>query len=187
VTATPFLKIADRVLGSQLLEDLSSFVIDFQSLYDAFKVRASQVLEVMNRRTTGFVVVTTLEGPPLTEAGFFIDRLVDERLRLAGVVANKAIPARFTEQDAVRSLEALQDPDLEAIARASGVKSPAEALDEAARTLGTFHELAGRDLNRVRELAVRARVEVTTVPLLTQDVHDLGSLRELAGHLLGSG
>ena len=39
-TASPFLRIADRVLGSQVLEDLSALVMDFQNLYEGFKERA---------------------------------------------------------------------------------------------------------------------------------------------------
>ncbi|HVL81742.1 MAG TPA: ArsA-related P-loop ATPase [Actinomycetota bacterium] len=186
VTATPFLKIADRVLGSQLLEDLSAFVVDFQSLYDAFKERAAEVLQIMQQPTTGFVVVTTLEGPPLGEAGFFIDRLVDEGLRLAGVVANKTIPARFAEPDARETLEALDVADVQTVARPLGLDEDATraVLSEGAETLRTLHDLATRDLRRAEELSKRARTRVISVPLLTQDVHDLGSLRELGDHLL---
>jgi anion-transporting ArsA/GET3 family ATPase len=87
-TASPFLKIADRVLGSQVLEDMSALVLDFQNLYDGFKERAEDVLQLLSSPATGFLVVTSLEGAPLQEAEFFVDRLRDEQLPLAGIVAN---------------------------------------------------------------------------------------------------
>ena len=92
-TASPFLKIADRVLGSQVLEDLSALVHGLpEPLRGLQGARGRRPRSCCPRDQTGFVVVTTLEGPPLEEAGFFIDRLVDERLHLAGVVANKVVP-----------------------------------------------------------------------------------------------
>jgi anion-transporting ArsA/GET3 family ATPase len=187
-TASPFLRIADRVLGSQVLEDLSSFVIDFQTLYDDFKRRADEVLRLLHRRETGFVVVTTLEGPPLEEAGFFLDRLTDERIPLAGTVANKVFPLQFAS-DACRPLaDALARADTGAIAHAASVDDTAavaDAVREARDALVSASDTASRDVHRIEDLGRRARAPVTAVPLFTRDVHDLESLRELAGYLTG--
>jgi anion-transporting ArsA/GET3 family ATPase len=177
-TASPFLKIADRVLGSQVLEDLSALVLDFQNLYEGFKERADEVLRLLSSDQTAFVVVTTLEGPPLEEAGFFIDRLVDENLRLAGVVANKVVPLAFAEvnvptldRDAIASRAGL-DPD-----RAAG------AIAYATDALSTWSVLAKRDAEHLSELKRRASAVVVDVPLLTHDIHDVETLEELAGYL----
>ncbi|MEX2392982.1 MAG: ArsA-related P-loop ATPase [Actinomycetota bacterium] len=167
-TASPFLKIADRVLGSQVLEDLSALVMDFQNLYEGFKERADEVLKLLGSEHTGFVVVTTLEGPPLEEAGYFIDRLVDEHLPLTGIVANKVVPLKFADAPEVTAL-----PDDEAAAYA-------------ARWLATFRTLARRDRRNLSELEHRSSTPVAHVPLLTHDIHDLEGLAELGRHLLSS-
>ncbi len=179
-TASPFLRIADRVLGSQVLEDLSALVIDFQNMYDDFKQRAEQVLRLLNAPETGFVVVTTLEGPPFREAEFFVDRLGDENLPLAGLVANRVISPRFVPDGQVPIDKAAElaeraglDPD-----RAK------EALSEAALALDTLSVLAKRDSERGKELAQRSTAPIATVPLFTQDVHDLDGLRRLASYVL---
>jgi anion-transporting ArsA/GET3 family ATPase len=181
-TAAPFLKIADRVLGSQVLEDLSALVLDFQQMYDGFKERAEDVLRLLGSETTGFVIVTTLEGPPLEEAGFFIDRLVDERLPLAGAVANKVVPLELADANPA----AARDADPEAIATAASLEPQRAqvALLDAADALETFGTLARRDRRNLKELEARARAPVTSVPLLTHDVHDLEGLRELGRYLL---
>ena len=182
-TASPFLKIADRVLGSQVLEDLSALVMDFQNLYEGFKERADDVLALLSSDATGFVVVTTLEGPPLEEAGFFIDRLSDERLHLSGVVANKVVPLDFADADpaAVRTL------DVGTIAQAAGLDTHAATtvLEDAGAALALWATLARRDARHLDELQRRAKAPVAHVPLLTHDIHDTDGLRELGRYLLG--
>jgi anion-transporting ArsA/GET3 family ATPase len=182
-TASPFLKIADRVLGSQVLEDLSALVLDFQNLYEGFKERADAVLELLSSEQTGFLVVTTLEGPPLDEAGFFIDRLVDEDLGLTGVVANKVVPLEFAKADPT----AVDRVDAASVAKAAGIDADrvGVALADAREAVATFSTLARRDSRSLEDLHRRSRVPVAHVPLLTHDVHDLDGLAELARHLLG--
>lgn len=182
-TASPFLKIADRVLGSQVLEDLSALVLDFQNLYEGFKERADSVLELLSSEATGFLVVTTLEGPPLDEAGFFIDRLVDGKLGLVGVVANKVVPQELSQADPA-SLDRL---DAESLAQTAGIDADrvGVALADAAGAAATFSTLARRDAKRLDELHRRSRAPVAHVPLLTHEIHDLEGLAELARHLLG--
>ncbi len=114
--------------------------------------------------------MTTLEGPPLTEAGFFIDRLTDENLHLAGVVANKVIP-----------LELANVPDV----RLPSNGFTPEALDEAQRALRTLQTLAARDAHSLADLEKRSKAFVAHVPLMTRDVHDLDGLAELAGYVFG--
>jgi anion-transporting ArsA/GET3 family ATPase len=182
-TASPFLKIADRVLGSQVLEDLSALVMDFQTIYEGFKERADEVLKLLSSPATGFVVVTTLEGPPLEEAGYFIDRLSDERLHLAGVVANKVVPLGFANADpgAVRTV------DVGAVSQAAGLDThrTTNALHEAGTALELWTMLARRDERHLDALHRRAKAGVAHVPLLTHDIHDVDGLRELGRYLLG--
>lgn len=183
-TASPFLRIADRVLGSQVLEDLSAFVLDFQTMYDDFRRRAEEVLSLLHDRDTGFVVVTTLEAPPLDEAGFFLDRLADERLPLAGVVANRVVSEAFA--DARPTLDALERADAAALAAAAGTADVSGALGDLRRALLTLCDLAARDRDRLASLERRARRPVTPVPLFARDVHDLHGLGELGRYLVAA-
>ena len=58
----PFYQIADRILGTQFLEDVAEFFILFQSMYDGFVERARAVHRLMADRRTSFIVVSTLEA-----------------------------------------------------------------------------------------------------------------------------
>lgn len=179
-TASPFLRIADRVLGSQVLEDLSALVLDFQGMYDGFKQRAEQVLDLLSSPVTGFVVVTTLEGPSFQEAEFFVDRLVDSELPLAGTIANKVIPPRFASGGEVpveRSQELAEQTGLDP-------ERARAALEDARAALGTLSLMARRDVACLDELGRRSRAPLAKVPLFTEDVHDLDGLKRLAAYVL---
>src|SRR5207248_9506565 len=71
----PFYTVADRILGSQFLEDIAEFFLLFQSMYDGFVERANAVTRVLGDRRTTFVVVSTLESSPVREAEFFMREL----------------------------------------------------------------------------------------------------------------
>jgi len=96
----PFYTVADRILGSQFLEDIAEFFLLFQSMYDGFVERANAVTRVLGDRRTTFVVVTTLESAPVREAEFFISELHARKLHLGAVVLNKVLPTYLLEQKA---------------------------------------------------------------------------------------
>ncbi|HWD52013.1 MAG TPA: ArsA-related P-loop ATPase, partial [Acidimicrobiales bacterium] len=80
VATKPFYQIADRILGTQFLADISEFFILFQSMYDGFVERAGAVQRLLSDRRTTFMVVSTLEGVPLREAEFFAQELTARHL-----------------------------------------------------------------------------------------------------------
>src|SRR6202035_4104167 len=75
----PFYQVADRILGSQFLQDIAEFFILFQTMYDGFVQRSRAVTRLLHDRRTTFVVVTTLQAAPVHEAEFFIDVLRDKK------------------------------------------------------------------------------------------------------------
>ena len=77
----PFYQMADRVLGSQFLQDIAEFFLNFQSMYAGFVERAQSVEQLLHDRRTTFAVVTTLEGAPLREAETFCASSTRARLR----------------------------------------------------------------------------------------------------------
>ena len=77
----PFYQMADRVLGSQFLQDIAEFFLNFQSMYGGFVERAESVEQLLHDRRTTFAVVTTLEGAPLREAETFCQELTAAQLR----------------------------------------------------------------------------------------------------------
>ena len=93
VATRPFYQIADRILGTEFLADISEFFILFQSMYDGFVDRSESVGRLLSDRRTTFVVVSTLEAVPLREAEFFAEQLTSRHLHLGAIVLNKVLPS----------------------------------------------------------------------------------------------
>jgi len=87
-----FYQVADRILGTQFLADISEFFILFQSMYDGFVARAETVTRLLSDRRTTFVVISTLEATPVREAEFFATELVRRDLNLAQSCSTRCCP-----------------------------------------------------------------------------------------------
>jgi len=189
----PFYQIADRLLGTQFLQDIAEFFLNFETMYSGFVGRARAVERLMQDRRTSFVVVTTLEGAPLREAEFFCSELTARGLHLGGLVLNRVMPEAFTDPAVAAAARVLtDDPTGVATAlAATGVPALADpvAVARVLRTVGTsFQQLAvvtTREAELRAELA-RAPEAVATVPTFAEDVHDVRSLARIGECLLGA-
>lgn len=172
--ATAFMRVAGRVTGMDLLQDLATFFRDFEGMYDGFKQRAQEVLELLRHPDSRFVVVTSPEPPPLREAKFFLERLEQEGLHAAGVVVNRIRP------------EVPQDPSEAALRRAVDELErdddpPGPATAAVLRLLGDVRNLAGRQRRDVTAALYGTSVHtLVEVPLLGGDIHDLDGLDVIA-------
>ncbi len=173
--ASAFMRVAGKVTGMDLLEDLAEFFHNFEGMYAGFKERADQVIELLQEPTSRFVVVASPEPPPLREARFFLERLEQEGLHAAGVVVNRIRP------------EVPRDPSSAAIDRVAECQEDdlaGQAVAGAVRLLDDVRNLAARQRRDVA--AALYGVNVTTrvdVPLLGGDVHDLEGLATIASTL----
>ena len=107
IASRPFYQVADRILGSQFLEDLAGFFILFQTMRDGFVARAEAVNRLIRDVRTTFVVVTTLEAVPAVEAEQLIESLRERRLHLGLLVCNRVLPGAFSDPPVGRTAELL--------------------------------------------------------------------------------
>jgi anion-transporting ArsA/GET3 family ATPase len=185
MASKPFYQVADRILGTQFLADISEFFILFQSMYAGFVERAEAVTRLLSDRRTTFMVVSTLEATPVREAEFFSAELTERKLHLGAIVLNKVLP------------EYLRDPRADKLAQ-SMVGRAAELADGltddpvvAGRVLGevaesflNFGVVARREAEQQAELKGAPDVLVT-VPFYDADIYDMGGLLELGAHVWG--
>ncbi len=178
----PFMSVADRILGSQFLEDIAEFFILFQTMYDGFVERARAVERLLVDHHTSFVVVSTLESAPVEEARFFIDRLSDGEYHLGAVILNKVLPASLLTRGTTGTARALAK-NAEEVAGdlPSDYGDPAQltrVLREVAENFLNFQVVAKREAEEQAELAAAAEV-VATVPYFDEDIADLAGLLRL--------
>jgi anion-transporting ArsA/GET3 family ATPase len=85
-----FSKTVQKVLGAQLLTDLSGFVAALDSMFGGFRQRADQTYRILQDPQTAFLLVAAPERDAIREAAYFAERLVAERMHhteLAGLGA----------------------------------------------------------------------------------------------------
>jgi anion-transporting ArsA/GET3 family ATPase len=166
-----------KVIGAQVLRDISTFVAALDTMFGGFRERADATYRLLQQHGTSFVVVAAPERDALREASYFVERLAGEGMPLAGLVLNRVHRSAATSLSSERSLAA------------------AETLEQ-----GDEHELAAALLRlhgermqlveRERRLAGRftaahPRVPVAEAEALPGDVHDLEGLRVVAESLAG--
>jgi anion-transporting ArsA/GET3 family ATPase len=182
LASRPFYQVADRILGSQFLEDIAEFFVLFQTMYAGFVERAEAVTRLLHDRRTTFLVVSTLEAAPLREAEFFIDALADKRFHMGAVALNKVLPGYLLDEETTAVAERLRARAGEIAAEvADGAGQPEQVervLHEVAASFCNFEVVARREAEQRAELALTPEV-VVTVPFFEIDIYDLAGLLRL--------
>ena len=188
MASRPFYQVADRILGSQFLEDIAEFFILFQTMYEGFVERARSVSRLLRDRRTTFLVISTLEASPLHEAEFFIDALNERRLHLGAVVLNRVLPDYLLDEQGTRVAEAMErsagDIAGQLGAGAGETASVERVLAEIAASFLNFQVVAQREAEQRAELAVSPEV-IATVPLFDTDIADMSGLLRLGESIWG--
>jgi anion-transporting ArsA/GET3 family ATPase len=185
----PFYQVADRILGTEFLADISEFFILFQSMYDGFVERSESVGRLLSDRRTTFIVVSTLEAVPLREAEFFAEQLNARKLHLGAIVLNKVLPDYLRDPGGAAVAESMREraddlavelaPNLAAVDPALGdTDQIARVLTEVADSYLNFQVVALREMEERSMLSVTPDV-LATVPFFDTDIYDLAGLVRL--------
>jgi anion-transporting ArsA/GET3 family ATPase len=166
------LKMADRVIGLQFLQDLSEFFLAFEGMYEGFKQRAGQVQQLLRDSASGFVVVAGPSHSSLEEAAYFHRRLSEAAMPFVSFVVNRVHPdpaemstnGRAERAQKVRVRHELARPLLE-------VYQDQQALARAERRhIGRFEQML--------------RAPMVLVAERESDVHDLRGLKDVGDSIL---
>ena len=178
-----------KVLGTEMLRDVQTFVSALDTLFGGFRQRAQKTYQLLKADGTAFLVIAAPEPDALREAAYFVERLNEERMPLGGLVVNRASPmpqGRLSAQQALAAAERLESDE-------AHEDSGATSSDTAGLTAGLLRLHADRSRIVARESRLRERfsaahpdVPTAVVPALASDVHDLDGLR-LVGDLLARG
>jgi anion-transporting ArsA/GET3 family ATPase len=183
VATKPFYQIADRILGTQFLADISEFFILFQSMYDGFVDRAEAVTRLLSDRRTTFMVVSTLEATPMREAEFFSSELLARKLHLGAVVLNKVLPPYLRDSKSAKLAQSLHE---RADELAEGLSDDpvvaARVLGEVGESFLNYSIVARREAEQQAELRDAPDILVT-VPFFDADIYDMGGLLRLGAQV----
>ena len=174
-----FTGVLTKVLGGQVLKDVQTFVLALDTMFGGFRERADQTYQLLQTPGTAFLVVAAPEPDALREASYFVDRLAEERMPLAGLVINRVHRISGTTlSDGLsqsRSLAAAETLDERADHRLTAelLRLHAERMQVVARE------------TRLRDhfCSAHPAVRVADIGALAEDVHDLDGLQQVAADL----
>jgi anion-transporting ArsA/GET3 family ATPase len=164
--------VVTKIIGSQLLRDVQTFVSAMDTMFGGFRERAEYTYRLLRAPGTAFLVIASPEPDALREASYFVERLERDEMPLAGLILNRVHRSPAGRLSAARSLaaaETLQGLDQE--------ESTALGI-----TALRLHAERMRQAESERRLARRFTaahplVPVAQVPAQPDDVHDLNGLR----------
>ena len=197
--------VLTKILGTAVLKDVQTFVSALDTMFGGFRERADYTYQLLRAPGTSFLVVAAPEDDALREASYFVERLDQERMPLAGLVLNRVLQISAERLSAARSLaaaEALQaapaDHDTHGGHRPQtgqrphgGQRAGRRASDESedgARLLALaalrlhadrMEQAAAQRRTAEQFTAAHPLVPVTEVPAQAEDVHDLDGLRAI--------
>ncbi|SHE51470.1 Anion-transporting ATPase, ArsA/GET3 family [Ferrithrix thermotolerans DSM 19514] len=194
----PFYLVAERILGSAFVKDISEFFFDFQQLYEGFVARARQVAALVASDKAGFIVVTIPEEIPTTEAIFFISEVARRKLNMSAVVMNRSLPASIfsragdevadkisneTQEMLAKTFDAIGlDPTEGEVPLASKSQLVSKILVEMANSYEGLRDQKTMEEIQVSRLTVREG-KVFTTTQQSGDVSSVESLRKLATNM----
>jgi anion-transporting ArsA/GET3 family ATPase len=164
-----------KVLGAQVLRDMQTFVAAFDTLFGGFRQRADETFALLQADGTAFLVIAAPEPDALREAAYFVDRLTDDDMPLAGLVINRVSPAARTSlsaEEAITAADRLREGDTASLT--SGLLL---LHADRVRIIEREHHLCERFA------ASHPQVPTAVVPALAGDVHDLDGLRAIGESL----
>jgi anion-transporting ArsA/GET3 family ATPase len=170
-----------KLLGGQVLRDAQTFITAFDTMFGGFRERAEATYKLLQAPGTSFVVIATPEPAALREASYFVERLDEERMPLAGLVLNRVHSAGINRLSAAHSLAAAET--LEAIPNGGVATASSASYSVTAAALRLHAERMNLGM-RERRVAgsftsTHPAVPVLEVPALPEDVHDLAGLRRV--------
>ena len=161
-----------RVTGVDMLGELSNFFRTLSSVIEGFGQRTRDVEALLRGPETSFLIVTSPESEPASEALFLSERLAAADMSADALIINR------THLDGLGG-----HPSDEVVGLLAGELGDPLA-ERVASNLADFDVLARRDRDTIERLASAVRGSAPIViPQLDEDVEDLLGLARVAEHL----
>jgi anion-transporting ArsA/GET3 family ATPase len=178
VAGTTFLKLVQRIVGSDVLEDTAEFFKNLEGMYEGFKERAREVAKLLRSDATAFVVVTSPAEDSVAEATFFASRLNESELPFGALVVNRVHP-RYGDGIEVRPRQ---------LSKLEAGKASERLLAKLLHNERAFMKVVRLESANLDALARKIpRHRWVWVPYLDREAVDFRGLAAIAEHLVKKG
>ncbi|HEX4437461.1 MAG TPA: ArsA-related P-loop ATPase [Solirubrobacteraceae bacterium] len=161
-----------RVTGVDMLAELSRFFRSLSGILEGFGERTRAVQKLLRSDQAGYLIVTSPEPEPVSEARFLAERLQETGIGTPELIVNRV------------HFDGLDGNDPERLAETLAEDLGADLARRVASNLADFDVLVRRDEETVRELTeLLDGGEPTLVGHLDEEVQDLLGLARIAEQL----
>ncbi len=162
-----FSRLLEGIVGTELLEGIADFLMNFEGLYGGFRERTQRIFAMLRGKDTTFLIVTTPEFLRIEETEYFYKKLKEYELKVSGIIFNRTLPEFEIEGNEIK----------EAISK----------ITEGYRDTGTIKRL----LEGYKQLLEEERHNISFITTMfkdgrfikidqmTQDVHSIEGLKYL--------
>jgi len=157
-----------KFTGTEMLQELSNFMLAISSLNEGFRERARGVRQLLADPNTGFVLVTSPHRERMDEAIHFYELLQQHRMEVVSLVVNRVHPM-----------------PTEALWADAATLTPTRRA-KVEETLREQQLMAEQDRAGIAQLqAACPGVPIVQVPRFALDVHDISALWRTGRYLVG--
>jgi len=174
IAAQPILRTIGRVIGADVLADAINFFQAFEGIESGFRDRAESVQKLLKSDVTKYLVVASPRRDTVDEAIYFSRQLRSAGMAVTGLIINRLQPlfGSGTAEEAESAARAAQDrgeTDLAVLHRnLAHLRRISEAEEDAIAPLLSF----------------AANSVISRVYQRSEDVHDIGAIRNLGRDLV---
>jgi anion-transporting ArsA/GET3 family ATPase len=185
LAAKPFNSIADRILGGPFVSDITEFFLLLNTMYAGFVKRARMVERLIGEASTSFVVVSTVEAVPVSEASFFVEELERRKLHVRGWILNRVLPASISSDELAPAISSVHSADLAGLATQLGIdeESLRRVRDALVDNVNAWSSVARQEVSQTTRLA-HGNVALFPIPTLDGEISELTGLSNLGDLLL---
>lgn len=170
--ADKILSVLDRLAGFSFLHELSEMVALLSDLLGGFRERSQAVYELLHQDFVGFFLVSSPASVSIQDALYFHERINDQKLPFLGFIVNRvhALEREGEDTSKAEKLPTQFSPELK---------------EKIRDQLKNYEQLAKRDQKSITFLKKRGGKSAftITIPLLSEDIHDLESLGKIGKEL----
>ncbi|MDM8517865.1 hypothetical protein QUF76_16845, partial [Desulfobacterales bacterium HSG16] len=175
---SPFRMIFEKILGGQVLSDISDFFqLGDELFFEGFKERAVLIREVLSGPESLFLGIASPMYAPMKEGLFLYDTLKEFQMPFGGFIINRVHP----ELVDIQNLSLLtENSDI-----AGQSDSDQNLSEKLLKNYSDFKKLGESDASSIARLKkkVGKNTDVITIPYFDQDVYDFAGLLRIYRYL----
>ncbi len=169
-----------RLTGAGFLEQVATFLTEFNDLFGGFRKRSEEVGAALRSPEVAFVIVTSPAPLAIEEAVFFAEKLGEAGMNRDALVVNQVHAVLPEIKATSATLEAEAKPHL-------GAHDPGKIVGRVRRAYDDAKTRAQADRLQIDKLRKRIdpSLPLLEVPVFDHDVHDLEALQVVGRTLVG--